>query len=110
MLSRSTDDLEVVVVGAGAAGLGAAKRLVTARVSVTVLEARGRVDGRAYTFADAPYPLDLGCGWLHLCRGRQSDWPRLPGGLPAGSLIAGHQERPNVKGIRSSNGQDSWSG
>jgi monoamine oxidase len=36
-----TDDLEVVVVGAGAAGLGAAMRLAAARVSFTVLEARG---------------------------------------------------------------------
>jgi len=59
------DDLEVVVVGAGAAGIGAAMRLAAARVSFTVLEARNRVGGRAYTSADAPFPLDLGCGWLH---------------------------------------------
>jgi cation diffusion facilitator CzcD-associated flavoprotein CzcO len=59
------DDLEVVVVGAGAAGIGAAMRLAAARVSFTVLEARNRVAGRAYTSADAPFPLDLGCGWLH---------------------------------------------
>ena len=65
MLSRSTDDLEVVVVGAGAAGIGAAMRLAAARVSFTVFEARGRVGGRAYTIADTPFPLDLGCGWLH---------------------------------------------
>ena len=65
MLSRGTDDLEVVVVGAGAAGLGAAMRLAAARVSFTVFEARGRVGGRAYTIADTPFPLDLGCGWLH---------------------------------------------
>jgi monoamine oxidase len=65
MLSGGIDDLEVVVVGAGAAGLGAAVRLAAARVSCTVLEARSRVGGRAYTVADAPFPLDLGCGWLH---------------------------------------------
>jgi monoamine oxidase len=55
MLSGGIDDLEVLVVGAGAAGLGAAMRLAAARVSLTVLEARGRVGGRAYTVADAPF-------------------------------------------------------
>ena len=65
MLSGGTDDLEVVVVGAGAAGIGAAMRLSAAKVSSNVFEARGRAGGRAYTVADAPFPLDLGCGWLH---------------------------------------------
>jgi monoamine oxidase len=65
MLCGGKDDLEVVVVGAGAAGLGAALRLATARVSFTVFEARGRVGGRAHTVTDEEFPLDLGCGWLH---------------------------------------------
>jgi cation diffusion facilitator CzcD-associated flavoprotein CzcO len=39
MLSRGSDDLEVVVVGAGAAGLGAALQLAAAKVSFTVFEA-----------------------------------------------------------------------
>jgi choline dehydrogenase-like flavoprotein len=65
MLSRGTDDVEVIVVGAGAAGLGAAMRLAAARVSLKVLEARNRSGGRAYTIADGAFPLDLGCGWLH---------------------------------------------
>jgi monoamine oxidase len=75
MLSRGTDDLEVVVVGAGAAGIGAAMRLAAARVSFTVFEARGRVGGRAYTIADAPFPLDLGCGWLHSAD--RNPWTRI---------------------------------
>jgi len=65
MLSGGSADLEVVIVGAGAAGLGAATRLGAARVSFTVLEARGRGRQAAYAFADAPFPLDLGCGWQH---------------------------------------------
>ena len=72
MLSRGSDDLEVVVVGAGAAGLGAALRLAAAKVSFTVIEARKRVGGRAYTIADAPFPLDLGCGWLWVGASRRT--------------------------------------
>ena len=75
MLSRGKDDLEVVVVGAGAAGIGAAMRLAAARVSFAVFEARGRVGGRAYTIADAPFPLDLGCGWLHSAD--RNPWTRI---------------------------------
>jgi monoamine oxidase len=69
------DDPEVVVVGAGAAGIGAAMRLAAASVSFAVFEARDRVGGRAYTIADAPFPLDLGCGWLHSAD--RNPWTRI---------------------------------
>src|SRR6202040_4012390 len=75
MFSRGKDDLEVVVVGAGAAGIGAAMRLAAARVSFAVFEARDRVGGRAHTIADAPFPLDLGCGWLHSAE--RNLWTRI---------------------------------
>jgi monoamine oxidase len=58
-------EIEVAVIGAGAAGVGAARRLAAAGVSVCVLEARDRVGGRAHTATVAGQPLDLGCGWLH---------------------------------------------
>jgi monoamine oxidase len=62
MLGSSAD---VVVIGAGAAGLAAARRLA-GHVSVMVLEARGRIGGRAWTVAGPDgSALDLGCGWLH---------------------------------------------
>ncbi|MGE0719360.1 MAG: flavin monoamine oxidase family protein [Alphaproteobacteria bacterium] len=55
-----------MVVGAGAAGIAAARRLARAGLSLAVVEARARVGGRAWTSTDlCPYPLDLGCGWLH---------------------------------------------
>ncbi len=64
-MSHSSDP-DVVVVGAGAAGLAAARRLRHAGCDVVALEARGRLGGRAFTdVATAPYPLDLGCEWLH---------------------------------------------
>ena len=59
-------DVDVIVIGAGAAGIAAARRLVvTTRLSVRLLEARDRVGGRAWTLDAAGFPLDLGCGWLH---------------------------------------------
>ncbi|MCJ2086099.1 FAD-dependent oxidoreductase [Methylobacterium sp. E-005] len=61
--------VDVAIVGAGAAGLAAARRLTERRPdwSIRALEAEDRAGGRARTIA-APglgVPLDLGCGWLH---------------------------------------------
>ena len=58
-------DYEVAIVGAGAAGIAAAKRLADAGRSVIILEASNRVGGRAWTIELAGMPLDMGCGWLH---------------------------------------------
>ncbi|MBV8653854.1 MAG: FAD-dependent oxidoreductase [Alphaproteobacteria bacterium] len=58
-------EYDVVVIGAGAAGIAAARRLVERRLSVIVIEARGRLGGRAVTVATPVGPVDLGCEWLH---------------------------------------------
>jgi monoamine oxidase len=57
--------LDTVVVGAGAAGLGAARLLAKNGLDVLVVEARDRIGGRGHTMAHASGPLDLGCEWLH---------------------------------------------
>ena len=58
--------VDVVVIGAGAAGLGAAHALKRAGRSFVVLEARDRAGGRGHTITPAPGIIfDLGCGWLH---------------------------------------------
>jgi monoamine oxidase len=58
--------VDVAIIGAGAAGLGAANALKDRGLSVVVLEARDRVGGRAHTIMAAPdIVFDLGCGWLH---------------------------------------------
>ncbi len=58
---------DVIVLGAGAAGLAAADRLTRVGLRVTVLEARERVGGRVHTLPD-PFtgtPLELGAEFLH---------------------------------------------
>ena len=58
--------VDVAIIGAGAAGLGAANALKNSGLSVIVLEARNRVGGRAHTIQAAPdVTFDVGCGWLH---------------------------------------------
>src|SRR5436305_13545796 len=58
--------VDIAIVGAGAAGLGAAHALKNSGLTVLLLEARNRVAGRAHTIEAAPgIMFDLGCGWLH---------------------------------------------
>ena len=62
-MSRQPD---VVIVGAGAAGVGAGMELQKRGVPLLVLEASDRVGGRAYTDKTSlPYSWDQGCHWLH---------------------------------------------
>ncbi|MGI9303507.1 MAG: flavin monoamine oxidase family protein [Gammaproteobacteria bacterium] len=59
-------DCDVIVVGAGSAGIAAARELLAHNYSVRVLEARARIGGRAYTEAVTfGVPADHGCHWLH---------------------------------------------
>lgn len=58
---------DVVVIGAGAAGLAAARRLSEHGIDFLVLEARDRVGGRAYTIRSRAHdaPVELGAEFIH---------------------------------------------
>jgi monoamine oxidase len=58
---------DVVIIGAGAAGLAAARDLSSAQRSVCILEARDRIGGRIFTQhrADLALPIELGAEFVH---------------------------------------------
>lgn len=55
----------VIVVGAGIAGLTAARRLEAAGVEAMIIEARERIGGRAHTSPLDGVDVDLGASWVH---------------------------------------------
>ena len=63
--SSGSSSSDVIVVGAGMAGLAAAARLRHQGLSVTVLEARNRTGGRVHTVNGPGAPIDLGAAWIH---------------------------------------------
>jgi monoamine oxidase len=59
------DRVDVAVVGGGAAGIAAARRVAETGRSVLLIEASSQLGGRARSVTAQGMPLDLGCGWLH---------------------------------------------
>lgn len=64
-LASSARSRSVIVVGAGPAGLAAARQPTVDGFAVTVLEARDRIGGRAWTSDALGVPVDLGASWIH---------------------------------------------
>jgi phytoene dehydrogenase-like protein len=55
---------KIIVVGAGLAGLTAARDMKVAGLDVTVLEAREHIGGRTYTDQSTGIPLEMGAHWI----------------------------------------------
>src|SRR5882762_1617817 len=83
-MPRDKKRVDVLVLGAGAAGLAAARDLSHAGLRVTVIEARPRVGGRILTLHDprSPVPFELGAEFIH---GGAAD--TLPLALAAGLAV-----------------------
>ncbi len=67
MKREGAQQFDVIVIGAGASGLTAARELAASGVSVAILEARDRIGGRIHTIADPrfPIPVELGAEFIH---------------------------------------------
>jgi monoamine oxidase len=86
-------DVDVVVIGAGAAGIAAARRLKAAGRSVLVVEAKDRIGGRAHTdTVTFGVPMDLGAHWIHA----PADNPVVPLAKAAGFDLYDDPDRPRL--------------
>ena len=64
LLASESAPLDAIVIGAGTAGLAAARELLNKGKRVLVLEARNRIGGRIWTDTSLGFPLDLGASWI----------------------------------------------
>lgn len=71
-------DVDIIIVGGGAAGIGAARRLAGSGLSTRLLESSSRLGGRALTTELNGLDLDIGCGWLHSAE--RNSWVRIAKG------------------------------
>lgn len=62
--ARDAPDFDLVVVGAGAAGIAATRRALAAKARVALFEASSRVGGRCITDTSLGVPFDLGAHWM----------------------------------------------
>jgi monoamine oxidase len=62
-----SNGMDVIIIGAGAAGLAAAAELGRSGFSVSILEARDRIGGRIFTLPDSALqvPIELGAEFIH---------------------------------------------
>ncbi|MEL6345237.1 MAG: NAD(P)/FAD-dependent oxidoreductase [Myxococcota bacterium] len=61
----SHTELDVIIIGAGAAGIGAGLAARSAGLRFVIVEAAGRIGGRAHTVRHQGLAYDLGCHYLH---------------------------------------------
>jgi monoamine oxidase len=100
-------EYDVAIVGAGAAGLTAARELMGSGLRVCCLEARDRIGGRILTVHDGPVPVELGAEFVH---GRPTEILQVAeesglalyetGGRPVSLMESGASIHPEEEGDR----------
>src|SRR5258708_24742559 len=63
----ATGDFDVVIIGAGAAGISAARRFAGTKARISFIEASSRLGGRFFTDSSTSgVPFDPGTHWIHV--------------------------------------------
>lgn len=64
-MAINLENRKVIIIGAGVAGLAAARHLANQGANVQVLEAKNRIGGRLHTDHGLGAPFEVGAGWIH---------------------------------------------
>ncbi len=91
------DDLDVIVLGGGLAGLTAARALMADRKKVLVIEARDRIGGRIFTDTSLGFPFDTGAAWIDPGPLAKELGSKPVPGPQAGALVIGGKALPPDK-------------
>ncbi|MCX7339789.1 MAG: FAD-dependent oxidoreductase [Hyphomicrobiales bacterium] len=93
--------MDLIIIGAGPAGLAAAHAARARGLSVRILEARTRVGGRVVTTLMGGHPVDLGAHWLHagpinpvVALARSKGWRLKRAPVESHLFVDGRRHRP----------------
>jgi monoamine oxidase len=65
--AQAAGEVDVAIIGAGAAGIAAARRIAGTKARLVLIEASGRLGGRCFTdTATFGVPFDRGAHWIHI--------------------------------------------